>query len=428
MKKVIVIGGGFAGLAAACYLAEKGIKVELLESSPKLGGRAYSFHDKTTNDLIDNGQHLLMGCYRYTLNFLKKIGAEKNIEEIYPLNLCYVESGGRQFDLKVQSNIYPFNLISALLRLRAISFRNRLRLLIPFASLLLPIKHKNKSIENWLEGLHQNDEIISRFWELLSISTMNALPSDVSAESFKRILKIIFLNGNKNSSLIIPKLDLSSMYVYFARDFIEKYGGKIRLSESVEEFKFESNKIIKIITSKRKISDFDNVVLAVPSFAAAKLLPGEFNPLKDCTLKYSPIMTLHLWLKNNPFTERIYGLLGSNIHWVFNHDKHISLVTSGADKFINVDRNEIIEKFIQELSDYFPVFYPALVTHKHLVIEKRAAFVETPDVEVMRGKIESKVSNLLLAGDWTNTKLPSTIEGAVKSGYKAAEKFLEIHH
>lgn len=424
MKKVIVIGGGFAGLSAACSLSEKGIQVELLEASPKLGGRAYSLLDEATGQFIDNGQHLLMGCYKYSLDFLRRVGASKNFDFISPLKLCYVENGGQQFELNIRSNLYPFNLLSAVFRFRALSFRNRIKLLLPLISLLLPIKHKNCSVEQWLKRFLQNDETIERFWELLTVSSMNAGCAEVSAETFKRMLRIIFLNGNRNTALVIPKMDLNAAYVYFARDFIEKNGGRISLSEKVKTVELKNGKAVSILTDKRQIADFDSVVLAVPSFSVNRILENA-SVIDADALVYSPILTLHLWLKSNPFTERIYGLIKSDIHWLFNHGSHVSLVISSANEFLNENKEEVTERLLTELQNYFPVFYRDLVVHTRLLIEKRAAFVETLDTERIRKKFAFCYGNVVLAGDWTNTKLPATVEGAVKSGVKAAEKILK---
>lgn len=426
MKKIIVIGGGFAGLTASVLLSERGFKVELYESSPKLGGRAYSFHHSPTGDLIDNGQHIMMGCYHYTLKFLRKIEAEKNIELLSPLHVSYIERGGRQFELKARHNIYPLNLFGAIMRFGGLPVRKRFKLFLPFISLLYPFKHEKMTVEEWILKLNQDDEIVERFWKLLAISTLNAPLDQISAEQFKTILRIMFLTGNKSSAIVLPKHDLSNMYVYYARHFIEKHGGKVFLSRRITGLDFENDKISAIHFEGKTVKDFDFVITAIPPYALQKILPEKYLPLPPGEIKYSPILTLHLWLKNNPFTEKYYGLIDSKIHWIFNHGKHISLVASAAEELAPLKEEELVDLFLDELKNYFPLFYRELVTDKKLIIEKRATFIVTPEIHKKRQEIINKKSDIIFAGDWVNTGLPSTIESAVKSGYKGAQTIIDF--
>jgi squalene-associated FAD-dependent desaturase len=420
MKKIIVAGGGFAGLAAASLLCEQGHRVTLYESSPKLGGRAYSFQDKQTGDFIDNGQHILMGCYGYTLDFLEKIGARKNFKWIYPLRVNYVERGGRQFRLDVRSKLYPFNFLGSVLRFGALPFRKRLKLLLPFISLLAPLEHRDLNIIDWLRRYNQDDEIIKVFWELLTVSALNSNTEKVSAEQFKEILKIIFLSGGKNSAILIPSMDLTKTYVYYAGDFIERRGGRIKLSEGIKRIEIAEGKAVKVVTDKSELTDFDEIVLAVPSFKIPEILEEKYLPQKISILNYSPIVTLHLWLNNNPFTEPFYGLIDSKVHWLFNHESHITLVSSAAENLTGYSKEDLERMLIDELKNYFPVFYPDLVIHKKIIIEKRAAFAVTPEVYRSGMHATEIARGIHFAGDWTDTGLPSTIESAVKSAYQVA--------
>ena len=174
-KKVIVIGGGFAGLSAAAYLTNKNFKVTLLEASPKLGGRAYSFPDKETNSVIDNGQHILMGCYFETLKFLALIGAKENFHFQKRLEVHFVKEGFRILSLKSFPFIYPINLLIGLLKFEAISLSDRLSLLKVFFKLpfLSSYKFSNMNIKEWLEKENQSQNLQDVFWRLPAVGALN---------------------------------------------------------------------------------------------------------------------------------------------------------------------------------------------------------------------------------------------------------------
>jgi len=141
-------------------------------------------------------------------------------------------------------------------------------------------------------------------------------------------------------------------------------------------------------------------------------------------IEYSSILNIHLWLKENPFKQKFYGLIGSSIHWVFNHGKHISLTTSNANEYSETKNDLIVEKFCSELEKYFPIFKRDLVVDTKVIKEKRATFIPDTQSEIIREKVNSPFTNFIMAGDWANTGLPSTIESAVNSGKAAAEKII----
>ena len=177
--------------------------------------------------------------------------------------------------------------------------------------------------------------------------------------------------------------------------------------------------------SKKNYKDFDFIVSTIPEYSLRKITE---NITELPYLEYAPIMTIHLWLRSNPFTERFYGLVDSEIHWVFNHGTHISLVKSAAEKFVDVEKKKLLFLIYSELENYFPIFYKDLVTDHKIIIEKRATFIPSINSLKERENIRTSIKNLVIAGDWTDTKLPSTIESAVKSGKIAAEKIISFSH
>jgi squalene-associated FAD-dependent desaturase len=424
MKRCIVIGGGIAGLTSAAYLTKQNIKVTLLESSPKLGGRAYSFTEQKSNNVVDNGQHLLMGCYSDTINFLKLIGAKDNFIYQKSLLINFLTQAGEVVRLKSFTSLYPFNLLIALLNFKAITFTERLSLLkfvikLPFIS---HQKLSDKNVRDWLKEEKQSDDTIKSLWEIIAVGSLNTNVDKASAFMFREILMKIFFNGNFASTIILPKYGLSDAYVNNAKEYIESYGGKIKLSSSVKEFIISDNRIVGIKTANEVYNDFDYVISAIPFYAFKIIYPELFLDEK-IEFEYSSILNIHIWLKNNPMKEQFYGLIDSSVHWIFNKGNHINLVISDADYLIDKSSEEVFQMCVEELIKYTEVEESEVFQYKVLK-EKRATFIPSIKINFVRPSSRTKIANLFLAGDWTNTGLPSTIESAVKSGRVASELLL----
>ncbi len=423
MGKVLIIGGGFAGISAAVFLSKSNHKITLLEASPKLGGRAYSFFVKSRNEYVDNGQHILMGCYRHTLTFLSEIGAVEKLYFQKSLFLNLIENNGKTLTLGSNSRFYPFNLINALLSFPRFNYMDKISLLKFFVK--LPFLSKDKlsglSVEKWLTETKQTVNAKKYFWDLLIVGALNTNPSKASAEIFLEILREMFLHGNKATTIIIPETDLSNLYCTNAEEYLKNKGGIILKSEKVIEFITKQNKIVEVLTNKGNLTEFDYVVSAIPLNALRKIKNSGLSGLRDNEPEYSSILSVHLWIENFDFEKKFYGFIDSDIHWLFNHGKHITLVTSNAGNLMSLTNNEILKKVVNEVSNYFPGFNMKNVTDSQIIKEKRATFVPSSSFEKRRKKIISPYSNLIFAGDWTNTGLPSTIESAVKSGKLAAD-------
>ena len=419
-KKVIVIGGGIAGLTTAAYLAKNKFSVTLLEASPKLGGRAYSFSDKETNTIIDNGQHILMGCYYDTLDFLSMIGAMENFDFQKRLEVNFVKEEFEILPLKSFYFIYPVNLLIGLLKFKAISFANRIKLLKVFIKLpfLSSDKFSKMNIKEWLEKENQSQAIQDAFWRILAVGALNTSIEKASAKIFIDILKQIFLKGNESATIVLPRYGLSESYCQKAEKFIFQNGGEIILSESVEKIIISNNNVTEIHSSKKVFLDFDFVVSAVPAFSLVRLLDDGTN-LSFPEFRYSPILNIHIWLKNNIIPEGFFGLINSPLHWVFNKGTHLNIVISDADELINKSDEELIAIVKTELQKFFRL-NPELIIKYKIIKEKRATFIPSNDILEKRPSQKTKIKNFILAGDWVDTVLPSTIESAVKSGRVAA--------
>ncbi len=450
MKKCIVIGGGVAGLTASAYLVNSGFYVELIEASPKLGGRVHSFLHKETNSIVDNGQHIMMGCYRETLRFLDMINASENISTQSKLLVKFLKPNCKLHTLTENNLFYPMNLLSAILNFSAVDFRDRISLIKFFLKIPFFAKRdlEKLSVDKLLSKEKQSESAKKSFWEIICVGALNTSLQKASAEVFVDVLKEIFLKGSKGYKIVLPKASLSQIFCEPAQKFIEDKGGKIFLSEKVERVKVEKNNISEIITNKRRISNFDIVISSVPFYALQRIINESkisesflnifLNPLvskgnlesnnsnlnllkkREFNPAYSSILNVHVWLKEKKFKSDFFALIDSKVHWVFCHDTHLTCVISDADNFIKLSDDEIINLISKELQNYLRVEREQIKNYL-IIKEKRATFIPSSDIIEARPNAETKIKNLVLAGDWVNTGLPSTIESAAKSGRIAVD-------
>jgi len=421
MKHCLIIGSGIAGLNAASLLASKNISVTILESSPKLGGRTYSFLETQTNQIVDNGQHLLMGCYKDSLAFIKLTGAEDNFSYQKNLNVKFINRDRKIYSLNASSFPYPFNLLNAVLNYDVLNFSSKIkfiRFLVSFR-FISESALSNLTVSDWLEKENQNDTQLKNLWEILCVGTLNTSISKASALVFYRILKLMFLKGNYAATLILPKYGLSESIVNPASEYIKKHGGKIFTSEPVKKIEISNNKIETVTSDKKVYKDFDFVISAVPHYALEKIIDVEILDI-DVEFEYSTILNIHIWIDDLILDEMFYGLLNSPLHWIFNKGDHINVVISDADYLAEKSKDEILNLIIDELSIYTSIKKENITNYK-IIKEKRATFVPDKNSLSKRPQPTTKIKNLILAGDWIDTGLPSTIESAAKSGRLAAD-------
>lgn len=417
MAKFIVVGGGFAGLSSAVFLADKGHTVQLIEASPKLGGRAYSFEHQ--GEIVDNGQHILMGCYLFTLEFFELINSLDTIEIQPNLKIDFVARGGKRFQLSTEGVSYPFNILTALKNYDALSNSEKLAVVKLFLKIAVcnPKHYTTVTTKEFLESNHQTQNSIDVLWEIIHVGTMNCRLEESSAELFIRVLKQIFFTVDEATKIILPKVGLSEMYCSQSEKFLNERDCSVSLSERLInlEYEYTEQKVKSIKTSKQTYTDFDFLVLSIPPHQVEKIFSESGIEFALPVYEYSSILNIHLWFRVNPFTEKFYGLISSKFHWVFNHNKHLTLTTSAADELINLSDEQILKEAVAELKDFFLNFEPNQI-YKHLIIrEKRATFKPTIENTSDRKRLGNNFGNVFFTGDWTNTNLPATIESAVKS-------------
>jgi squalene-associated FAD-dependent desaturase len=472
--EVLIIGGGFSGLAAGVALAEEGHSVRLLEQKPHLGGRARSFLDPTTGSVVDNGQHIFMGCYHSTLRFLATIGTLDRIRFQKHMTLRFLDRNGRLTALRCPGLPSPWHVLLGVLRSGSFSFKHKLEVLRLGRSLQRGSARdgglEKLSVRDWLTRLGQSESLQRDFWDLLCIAALNEDPSRANAELFERVLQLALFSSPADSRIGLARVGLSEVYVDAATAYIRARGGRVECSRGVASLLVSEGRCRGVRLSSGEEIEAQSVLSAVPSFQLAGLLPGEllrFEPFfaPVISLRPAPIISINLWF-DRPITELDFiGLRGTTIQWLFNKSKilsyagsssplplggeggpprplssaaagrvrgseswsenYISLVLSGAHQHIGRSKEELLATALAELGGLFPEMQKAKLRHALVIKERFATFSPTWEAEQVRPMARTPVRGLYLAGDWTATGLPATIESAVRSGYTAAEVILD---
>jgi squalene-associated FAD-dependent desaturase len=447
---VAVIGGGVAGLAAASALAEAGQRVLVLEARGELGGRATAFRDRDTGELVDNGQHVMFGCYRETFRFLRRIGAGQNVRVQRSLEVPYIDTQGRRSVLRCPSWLpSPLHLLGGVLAWDALSWPERLRVLRVAGPLLrarsaalraahpdLPPEggsHTGASrdtVADWLTRHGQRGRLREWLWEPLAVAALNQAPSEAAADPFVTVLAEMFGPSRTDASIVLPLTPLHEMYAQPARRFIESRGGEVRLN-ALARVRLARGRIAGVEVRGEPLP-VTRVVAAVPWHALEALLVGDVAPMaataaSASAMRSKPIVTVNLWYDRPVMEDAFVGLPGRDMHWVFDKRRafgerasHLSLVASGADALVGADTPALVALAAREVAAAIPGARAAVLRRGTAIREKHATFSLAPG-EPSRPGVGTPVAELFLAGDWIDTGLPGTIESAALAGHRAAE-------
>ena len=433
----VIIGGGMAGLSAAVDLVRRGHSVVLVEQKQHLGGRTYSFVHPETGDDVDNGQHLMMGCYHSTLRYLRTIGTIDEVEIQKRPTILFRRKGKQTGILHSGRLPAPFHILSGLLRLTILRWTHRIRLLRVGIELRIRNPDTDRhlhsiTVEQWLDEMKQPPENKEYLWNIIAIGALNDSPADISAAMFVKVLKSAFFGARQNSSMVIPKRGLSSVLIDGAESYIRLRGGRIVLNSSVKNIEINSNAVESVTLENGEVLIPATVISAVPYFDFPRLFSDAALSVAGNIGAFvsSPIITIHLWFDAHFVEEKFSALIGSRIHWVFNKTAiygrkreglmYLSLVVSGARDLIGKSKENLVTIAHEELKQFYPAASLAAIVHSLVMKEKRATFSPSIEIEPQRPAARTAVNNLFIAGDWTDTKLPATIEGAVQSGYESA--------
>ena len=440
MYDCIIVGGGLSGLAAAVELAERGARVALFERAPKLGGRCYSYRDERTGDLVDNGQHVLVGAYHNTLRYLELIGSRHFLKEQSKLFLPLYHPTKGFGSFRVSSLPRPFDLTAAMLQFSFLSFRDRQKLLRIGMELqrwdeTVKARLSLMTVDDWLESLEQSDEAKQCLWYPIAISMMNEQPARASALLFAGSLRRAFLGKKSDAAILIPSTGQTELYVSGAVRLLKKYHAALFINSEVAGIDVTGSAVTGVFLKNGKKVRSHALISAVPYFALPRLLPRNVRSHRMFAqlagIRSSPIVSIHLWF-DVPIMEMEYvGVVGKRLQWIFNRrkifgedqkrDAYISAVISGASAYAELDKAAIIAIAMEDIDKIFPASRNAQLIHAVVIKEKRATFSPTNDIELLRPQPETMIENFFLAGDWVSTGLPATIEGAVFSGFRAAK-------
>jgi squalene synthase HpnD len=431
-KKVVVLGAGYAGLAAATELILRGHDVTLIEGRALLGGRAHSFVDPKSGLVLDNGQHILMGCYHETLALLRQLGVTDRLYSPPRLAVRFVGEKGPS--VLAASAPAPLHLLSALLRYDELSAADKMAAVKLAVRMRLGQKpHAHESVEAWMRRWHQTPNIIRALWEPLCIAALNEPVATASADLFATVIQRSFLAGAADSSILLSRVGLSELFAPESRRLLQMCRSTLRLQTPVTGLEFEGTTLREIKLGDGSSLRPEAVVSALPWHVLRGLLPGESKLARACgQIQDAPIVSLHLWIDRPILNEPFVGLLDSPVHWVFSRDQihgpnpagqegHIiTAVVSGARELVDKTGAELEELTMKELGRLLPQARGVRVLHRMVYKSRSATFAATPETEQLRPDATTEWSNLWLAGDWTNTGLPATIEGAIVSGNRAA--------
>jgi squalene-associated FAD-dependent desaturase len=455
-SRVAVVGGGLAGLAAGCALAGSGFRVTLFERRPYLGGRASSYQHPGTGEVVDNCQHVLLGCCTNLTQFYERLGVENKIR--WYDRLTFLEPGGRASVIAQSKLPAPLHTAPAFLRAACLDLSDKLSIGMAMAALAPGTpRDTGENFLTWLRRHGQTKRAIERFWNPILVSALNEELDRVSVPYAAQVVRESFLKSAAAGRMGVPTVPLTDLYSV-AGDYIIARGGEIRFRGSVESFLTEPDKVKLLVSGEETVFDF--AVFAVPFDVLSRILPqtSAADPLRQVLARFetSPITGIHLWF-DRQITDLDHAvLLDRTIQWMFHKSKllsereghdlsrannlstpkealapevngsYVELVVSSSKTLVEKSRAEIIELGLTELREFFPGARDANLVKSTVIKEVHATYSPRPGVDIYRPRPETVWPRVFLAGDWTATGWPATMEGAVRSGYMAAESVARV--
>lgn len=409
MTEVHVIGAGLAGLSAAVRLSAAGHKVHVYEAAPRAGGRCRSFHDAKLDCVIDNGNHLLMSANRAALSYLAEIGASDRLEGPRDAAYPFIDlASGERWTVRLDEGRFQRWIFDPARRIpgtHAMDYFSVLRLLLAGREARLG------------DLLDRESVLYRRFWEPLILAALNTAPEQAAASLLRPVLLESFARGAAFSKPLIAKENLDDTLVAPALARLEERGAALRFGCRIDRILFEADHATALVTGEERITLARDaqVLLAVPPFIAATLLPGLSTPEPG-----EAIVNVHFRLPA-PLSDsiRIFGVIGGICHWIFLRRDVVSATISAADHVAKLPADEIAATVWGEIARTLDCAQMAIPPVR-VIKEKRATFSATPESQARRPGARTSCANLFLAGDWTATGLPATIEGAIRSGQHAA--------
>jgi squalene-associated FAD-dependent desaturase len=448
LKSVIVIGGGLAGLAAGVALAESGRRVRLFEQRPFLGGRATSYV-LPDGEHVDNCQHVTLGCCTNLEDFYKRVGATAKFK--FFDRLLFLDPQGRKGEMQAGFLPAPFHLTGSFATFAPLTLPDKLSIARAMLDIL---KSEGKpadihesggiSMLEWLRRRNQTKGAIERFWRVVLVSALDEELDRTDARFGVDVFWKAFLSNSTGYRMGIPTVPLANLYDG-CKSEIERRGGEVIMRVPVRGLKMENGELAGLRFDEGREEFADAYVFAVPHTSLAELLPESIKQSDPSLanldkIKVAPITGVHFWFDRKVMDEPFVTLLDTTTQWIFNKTalyadsqgkgntaspgQYLQLVISASYDLLQKPRQEIIDLCLAEVHQALPAARKAELLKATVIKETAATFSPEPGVDRWRPKQETSVPRLFLAGDWTATGWPATMEGAVRSGYLAAEAVL----
>jgi len=432
---VSIAGGGLAGLGAACALADSGFRVTLFERRPYLGGRASSYEHPGTGEVVDNCQHVLFRVCTNLIEFYRRIGVEDKIR--WYEDMTFIEPGGRASVMHASPLPAPLHTAPSFLRFPFLGAKDKFVISRAIAALALTRQaDTGRSFLDWCHDHGQTQTAIERFWKPILVS---ALSEDLELISISYAAQVVreSMKSPAARHMGVPSIPLTDLYNR-AGDYIRARGGEIRFRNSLEGFFSEPSGVRIRVSDSEEL--FDYLVLALPFDTLDRVLPEtpEAASLREKLTHFesSPITGIHLWFDRQISDLDHAVLLDRTIQWMFHKSRllttrgassteaggsYIELVVSASKSLIEKSRAEIVDIALKEVREFFPGARAANLVKSTVIKEVHATYSPRPGVDAYRAQQATAWPRVFLAGDWTATGWPATMEGAVRSGYLAAE-------
>ncbi len=436
--RVIIVGGGLAGLAAAAGLAVHGVQSVVLESRPRLGGRASSFRDAGSGEFVDNCQHVAMGCCTSFLHFCRLTGLAPFFHTAECLR--FIGPDGRVHRFAADRLPAPLHLARAFAGLSYLTWSDKLALALGLRALSAPeaAVELGETFAAWLKRHRQPPRAIRLFWEVVLVSALSESMDRISVPVARKVFVDSFLTNARGWTVEIPTVPLDDLYSGPLQDWLTGHGVEIRASTGVEQVHVANDGSPSAQLRSGETLTANDLIVAVPFFRVLDLLPpalAEHPSIRGVArLESAPITSVHLWF-DRPVTDLPHAVFVDRlVQWVFQRERpavedsprswYCQVVISASRMLAGQSQADVLQRVLAELSQVWPAVAQATLLHSRQVTERRAVFSPLPDSEALRPAQQTPIAGIQLAGDWTQTGWPATMEGAVRSGYLAAQNIL----
>lgn len=437
---IAVVGGGLSGLAAGCELADRGHRVTVYEKRPWAGGKTYSFASGRTGEAVDNGQHIFMNCTTEYVGFLRRLGTLGLTRRQRRLRVQVFDADGRRAVLAASGLPAPLHMGLSFARYRHVPLSERLRI---GRTMLAAYRMRQSEAESlnvmsfaeWLRARGETDRAIREFWDFMLIPTLNCRSEDASAEAALFVLREGFLKSSTSAAIGIPAAGLSVLHVDPAVRYIRSRGGEVRTGAGVRELETDGERAVAVALDSGEREPCEGAVVAVDPHAVAALVGegwAEREPFRSiAAMRSSPIVNLHFWLDRPVAPFSFAAFVGSELQWVFNRSRlgrepgpgeHLVVSLSAAVEYMPLTKLQLRERFLPQLQRALPAVAGAELLDFVVIKEPAATFIPSPGLR--RPGPETQIANLVLAGAYTATGWPATMESAVRGGLAAAR---ELH-